>query len=304
MARTLSRNKSGAKYTIIFSLLPLILLLLVMRAYPIALGIARSFTNWDGMYQKDWVGLKNYINFIKEGPFLIILRNNLFLLLSVPLQVLIGFLVALLLYERVIGWRLFRAVIYTPQIISAVIISYLFKILFGLYGPVNIILKKIGLNSLAIEWFLNPYTALTVIVITLTWYGVGWQAIVMLGGMSSVDTSILEAAVIDGANYWQRAFRIMLPMILNVIEFGVIASSVWTLTQLFPFIHLMTKGGPGYETTTLDYMIYLKSFGYTFGINYGMGCAIAVILLFITLIITLIEMWMTRQVRFGKGSRA
>jgi len=300
MAQILSSNKSRIKCIIIFSLLPLVLLLLVIRAYPIALAIARSFTNWDGMYQKDWVGLKNYINFIKEGPFLIILRNNLFLLLSVPLQVLLGFFIALLLYERVIGWKFFRAVIYTPQIISAVIVAYLFKVFFGFHGPVNIILKIIGLNSLAIEWFRNPYTALSVMVISLTWYGLGWQAIIMLGGMSLIDTSILEAAIIDGANYWQRAFGIMFPMILRVIEFGVIASSIWTLTQLFPYIHLMTRGGPGYETTTLDYMIYLKSFGFSFGINYGAACAIAVILLFVIFIVTLIEMWITRRVQFGK----
>jgi ABC-type sugar transport system permease subunit len=137
-------------------------------------------------------------------------------------------------------------------------------------------------------------------VISITWYGIGWQAIVMLGGMSSIEPSVFEAAIIDGANYWQRAFRIMFPMILRVIEFGVIASSVWTLTQLFPFIHLMTRGGPGYETTTLDYMIYLKSFGFSFGINYGMGCAIAVILLFIVLGLTLLEMWVTKQAEVGR----
>ena len=139
----------------ILSLLPLILILLVMRVYPIAVAIARSFTNWDGIYQKDWVGLRNYIEFIREGPFLMILRNTLILLLNVPLQVFFGLLVALLLYERVIGWKFFRAVIYTPQIISAVIIGYLFRIFFGFRGPVNIILKAIGLESMAIEWFGN-----------------------------------------------------------------------------------------------------------------------------------------------------
>lgn len=294
------RYKRKIPWVAILSLLPLILILLVMRAYPIAVAIARSFTNWDGIYQKDWVGLRNYIEFIKEGPFLMILRNTLILLLNVPLQVFFGLLIALLLYERVLGWKFFRAVIYTPQIISAVIIGYLFRIFFGFRGPVNIILKAIGLESMAIEWFGNSYTALAVIVISITWYGIGWQAIVMLGGMSSIDPSVLEAAIIDGANYWQRAFRVMFPMIIRVIEFGVIASGVWTLTQLFPFLHVMTRGGPGYETTTLDYMIYLKSFGFSFGINYGMACAIAVILLFIILALTSLEMLALRRAEIGR----
>jgi ABC-type sugar transport system permease subunit len=284
----------------IFSLLPLILILLVMRVYPITVAIARSFTNWDGIYQSDWIGLQNYIEFMRDGPFLMILRNTLILLLNVPLQVFFGLLIAMLLYERILGWKFFRAVIYTPQIISAVIIGYLFRIFFGFRGPMNIILKAIGLESMAIEWFGNSYTALAVIVISITWYGIGWQAIVMLGGMSSIDPSVLEAAIIDGANYWQRAFKVMFPMIIRVIEFGVIASGVWTLTQLFPFLHVMTRGGPGYETTTLDYMIYLKSFGFSFGINYGMACAIAVILLFIILALTSFEMLVSKRAELGR----
>ncbi len=134
-----------------------------------------------------------------------------------------------------------------------------------------------------------------VIVISLVWFGIGWQAIVMLGGLSTISPSVFEAAILDGANYWQRAFRVIVPMMIRVIEFAVIASSVWTLTQLFPFLYSMTRGGPGYETTTLDYMIYLKSFGTGAGSNYGMACAIAVILLFIVTVLTLIERRVTEQ---------
>jgi len=293
------RYNPKTKWAAMLSLLPLIIILILIRFYPISVAIYKSFTNWDGLYQSDWVGLSNYVGFIKSGPFLKILRNTVILLLSVPLQVFFGLLIALVLYERVIGWEFFRAVIYTPQIISAVIIGYLFRIFFGFHGPVNIILKGLGLDSYAIEWFGNPYTALMVIVITLTWYGIGWQTIVMLGGMASIDPSILEAALLDGANYWQRAFKIMFPMILWVIEFGIIASSVWTLTQLFPFIHVMTRGGPGYETTTLDYMIYIKSFGFSFGINYGMACSIAVILLFFIISLTAFEMMISRRIEVG-----
>lgn len=282
------------------SLLPLILILLSLRVYPIAVAIGKSFTNWDGLFQSDWVGLNNYVKFISGGLFFMILRNTFILLLNVPLQVFIGLLVALLLYERVVGWKFYRAVIYTPQIISSVIIGYLFRIFFGFRGPVNIVLRLVGLETLAIEWFGNPYTALAVIVISIVWYGIGWQTIVMLGGMSTISTSVFEAAILDGANYWQRAFKIVFPMIIRVIEFGVIASGVWTLTQLFPFLHSMTRGGPGYETTTLDYMIYLKSFGFSFGINYGMACAIAVILLFIILALTLLEMRITNRAEMGR----
>ena len=290
----LTRNQVTRRQAYL-SLLPIIVILLVLRVYPISVVIMKSFTNCDGLYKNDWVGLKNYIVFIKDGPFLLILRNTLFLLASVPLQVFLGFLVALLLYEKVIGWRFFRAVIYMPQIISAVVIGYLFKIFFGLRGPFNAFLIAIGLDSMAIEWFGNSYTALLIIVISLVWFGLGWQAIVMLGGLSTISPSVFEAAILDGANYWQRAFMVVIPMLMRTFEFAIIASSVWTLTQLFPFLYSMTRGGPGYETTTFDYMIYKKSFGTSSGSNYCMACAIAVILLFIVLSLTLIERRVTEQ---------
>jgi multiple sugar transport system permease protein len=275
---------------IFLSLLPVLLILAVFRVYPIAMALWRSFTNWDGLYRSDWIGLRNYVRFVNDGSFWMILRNTLFLLINVPLQVFIGLIVALLLYERVAGWRFYRSVIYIPQIISAVIIGFLFKIFFGYNGPVNAVLKAIGLGSLAIEWFGNSYTALAVIVFAIVWFSIGWQAIVLLGGMSAIPASVFEAAVIDGANYWQRAFKIVIPMLVRVLEFAVIASMVWTLTQLFPFLYAMTRGGPGYETATLDYMIYMKSFGMGFGSDFGLASAIAVMLLVLVLALTMIEM--------------
>ena len=201
-----------------------------------------------------------------------------------------GLLVAMLLYEEVKGWRFFRAIVYVPQIISAVIIGYLFRIGFGLDGPINRLLADMGAKLLAIEWLGNAPSALFVLVVCLTWFSIGWQAIVILGGLSAIPPSVFEAAVIDGARYWQRAFRIVIPMLVRVIEFAVIASGVWTLTQLFPFLFAMTKGGPGYETSTLDYMIYLKSFGIGFSSDYGTASAIAVMLLALVLALTVIEM--------------
>ena len=290
-----SRRRRTRRREIFFSLLPILVILLVFRVYPIVTALGKSFTNWDGLYRSDWVGLRNYISFVKDPTFWLVLRNTLILLINVPLQVLIGIIVALLLYEQVPGWRIYRAVVYTPQIISAVIIGFLFKIFFGYDGPFNGILRAIGLGGIAIEWFGNSLTALGVIVFSIVWFSIGWQAIVILGGLSSIPTSVFEAAIIDGANYWQRAFKIVVPMLGRVIEFAVIASGVWTLTQLFPFLFSMTKGGPGYETSTLDYMIYLKSFGTGFGRDYGTASAIAVMLLILVLALTMIEMKLTNR---------
>lgn len=272
----------------VLSILPVLIILVIMRLYPVLTAIYRSFTNWNGLYRNDWVGLRNYIDIFTNSPFWMLLRNSLVLLTSVPLQVLLGLLVAVLLYEEVRGWRFFRAIVYLPQIISAVTIGYLFKVAFGLDGPINLVLRKVALNFLAIEWLGNNYTALGVLVFCLTWFSIGWQAIVILGGMSKIPPEIFESAKMDGANYWQRTFLVVVPIITRTIEYGVIMSMVWTLTSVFAFIYSITSGGPGYETSTIDYMIYIKF--YQASANYGFACALAVILLIIILVITIVEM--------------
>lgn len=286
------RTNQGIKQTrtrqAILSVLPVVLVLLVIRVYPMIAAIYRSFTNWNGLYRQDWVGFKNYIDIFTGGLFGTLLRNNMVLLISVPLQMFFGLLVAVLLYEEVKGWQFFRSVIYLPQIISAVTIGYLFRVAFGLDGPVNMILRNLKLDSLAIEWLGNSATALGVLVLCLTWFSIGWQAIVILGGMSKISPEIFEAAKMDGANFWQRTFNIIVPMISRTLEYCFIMSMVWTFTSVFAFIYSITSGGPGYETSTFDYMIYTKF--YQASANYGYACALAVILMVIILIITVLEM--------------
>lgn len=278
----------------ILSVLPVILILLVIRFYPMAMAIYRSFTNWNGLYRSDWVGLSNYIEIFTNSLFWKLLRNSLVLLTTVPLQLIIGIFVAVLLYEEVRGWQFFRTIIYLPQIIAAVTIGYIFRVAFSLDGPVNLVLRRIGLDFIAREWLGNTTTALGVLVFCLTWFSIGWQAIVILGGMSKISPEVFEAAKMDGANYWQRTFYIVIPMISRTIEYAVIMSMVWTLTSIFAFIYTITAGGPGYETSTIDYMIYTKF--YQAGAPYGYASALATILLVIILIITIVEMRYTNKV--------
>jgi len=278
----------------ILSILPTIIILIFIRFYPIGEAIYRSFTNWNGLYQNDWVGFQNYIDIFTNSPFWTLLRNSFVLLISVPLQIVIGLIVAVLLYEEVAGWKFFRAIVYVPQIISAVIIGYLFRIAFGLNGPVNLFLRNLGLEFMSIEWLGNSASALFVLVFCLTWFSIGWQAIVILGGMAKLPPSVLESANLDGANFWQRTFLVIVPMIARTIEYGAIMSIVWTFTGTFAFIYSITYGGPGYETTTIDYMIYTKF--YQASANYGFATALAVILLVIILILTFIEMRFTNSV--------
>ncbi len=266
---------------------PVLLLLLSFRAYPLGRVLYDSLTNWDGLFRHDFVGLRNYARLLRTGYFWQTLANCLVMFVNVPIQVLVGLVVSMLLYEKTFGWRFFRSLYYLPQIVSAVIVGYLFAVFFSFDGPVNQALRAFGMKGLAVEWLGDRGTAIGVVVTALVWINIGWQGVLMLGGLSSIDPSVFDAARIDGANFAQRTFYVMLPMIGRVIEYSFIYSVAWTFTGLFPFIYSITNGGPGYDTTTLDFLVYQKAFREDSSL--GEACALAVVLLGIVSVLTLVQ---------------
>jgi len=275
------------------SVIPVILVLFAIRGYPLLIGVFKSFTNWNGMSQSTFIGAKNYITILKDPVFWNMLGNNLVFMVFIFFQLLFGITAAILFYQETPGWKIFRSLFYLPQIVSSVVIGYLFTVVFSYRGPLNVLLQKTGLEKLSMDWLGDRSSAIVIIILCLVWVNIGWQAMLGLGGLSSISPSILEAADIDGAGYWQKLFGITLPLLGRTIEYSTVISVIWVLTGLFPFIFSMTDGGPGYGTTTIDYMIYLKSFRMSSELGYA--SALAVILTVIVLLLTVIEMKMSNR---------
>lgn len=291
------QNRAGTRISArqgLLSVLPVLAVLIVIRGYPLVVGVVKSFTNWDGMTRNEFVGFTNYINILKDPVFYEMLKNNLTFMVFIVFQLVIGIGISILFYEETIGWKFFRSVFYLPQIISFVVSGYLFTVFFSYRGPVNSILKAVGLQSWCMEWLGERTSAIIIIIICLIWVNIGWQAMLGMGGLSSITPSIFEAASIDGAGYWQKLFLITIPMLARTIEYSLVISIIWVMTGLFPFIFTMTNGGPGYGTTTIDYMIYLKSFRMSSEMGYA--SALAVILTVIVLVLTVLEMKLSNKV--------
>ena len=270
------------------SVLPVLLLILLIRGYPMVSGIAKSFTNWDGLFKSDFIGLRNYVHILGRPQFWLLLSNNLILLIFIPFQLLFGLVVAMLLYEDIPGMKFYRACYYLPQVLSALSIGYLFSIFFGYNGPINTIFQSMGLLKEPVYWLGSRGTALAIIILCLVWINIGWQGMLFLGGMTQVSPEIFEAARLDGAGYWVRMFKIMLPQLVPTVEYSCITSVMWCFTGIFSLIFSITGGGPGYDTTTIDYMIYLK--GFRGNSEFGYACALSVILMLIVLAFTLVQM--------------
>ena len=274
--------------TLFLFTLPSVVMYTVFFTVTMAIGIYYSFTDWNGIGAAVSVGFKNYINILSSGQFWSLLRNNLIFLLFIPFQVLIGVIVAVLIYDGIPGGKIFRVIYYIPQVISAVIVGYLFKVLFSYDGAVNSVLKALHLIREAIPWLERSGTARTAVIICLVWVNIGWQCLLALGGLSSISPSVYEAARLDGAGYWTQLFRITFPLLGRTMEYSCITSVMWTFTGIFPYIYSMTGGGPGYDTTTLDYMVYLKSF--SANSQYGYASALSVLLIIVIMILTVVQL--------------
>ena len=157
--------------------------------------------------------------------------------------------------------------------------------LFSYDGAVNSVLKALHLIREAIPWLERSGTARTAVIICLVWVNIGWQCLLALGGLSSISPSVYEAARLDGAGYWTQLFRITFPLLGRTMEYSCITSVMWTFTGIFPYIYSMTGG---YDTTTLDYMVYLKSF--SANSQYGYASALSVLLIIVIMILTVVQL--------------
>ena len=275
------------------SVLPVLLIILIIRGYPIVFGIAKSFTNWDGLFRSDFIGLRNYVRILTRPQFWQLLSNNVILLTFIPIQLFFGLVVSMLLYEEIPGTKFYRACYYLPQILSALSIGYLFSIFFALNGPINALLSTLGLAKESIYWLGSRGAALGVIIFCLVWINIGWQGMLFLGAMTQISPEIFEAARLDGAGYWTRTFKIMLPLLVPTVEYSCITSVMWTFTGLYSLIFSITGGGPGYDTTTIDYMIYMKAF--RGNSEFGYACALSVILMLIVAAFTIAQLRASRR---------
>ena len=278
-----SYGKSDS-FNIVISILPIAILTLLLMVYPLVNIFIHGFTKWT-ISGATFIGLVNYKNLIISRHFFTLLKNNLILFLAIPVQIFFSLIIAYLLFEETWGWKFFRALFYLPAVLSAVVIGFLFRTSFSLNGPINAILKLLGLNFMAVNWLDNGRTAFLVVIVALIWSQFGMPVLIFLSGMDSIDNAIIDSAMVDGASWWQRFFKIIIPMIVGQIEFYTIVLVIIFFTASFGFIYSITSGGPGYSTTTLEYMIYLKAFRTNL---LGQAAALATILFVIVLMFVVV----------------
>lgn len=222
-----------------------------------------------------FVGLKNFIAALQDDVFWISLRHTLLWIgITVPAQLLLGLVTALILNQQFFWRPLARALIIIPWALPSVVIALMWVWIYDSnYGVLNDLLLRLNIIQNAVPWLANPDTALYAIILTLTWQGFPFFAVMILAGLQSIPASYYEAAAIDGASVWRQFWHITLPGIAGVMMTAVLLRIIWVANSI-DVIFVMTGGGPGYSTYTLPLYAFVKA---RTGLDFGNGSAIAVL---------------------------
>ena len=283
----LQRQRSRAGRLMI---LPAVILVVAVLGIPIGEAVYHSMTQWDGI-NSTWIGPSAYSHAFSDPTFWRVLENNALLLLAIPFAVLFPLGIAFLLNEKVPGWRLFRTIYFLPTAVSWVVIGMVAERFFARDGNLNGILAGLGLGFIHTDFLSNEHQALLAVGITFVWSMVGTNMIIFLTGIATLDPSLAEAARVDGTNAWQRLIHITLPQLRRFILFASVLTMISAFTALFSLIFVMTGGGPGYGTTTLEFFVYQNAFSQY---NFGYGALLGVVLFVIMAVVGLIQLLLLR----------
>ena len=288
-----SVNETTDAWILIF---PLILLMLLFTAIPIFSNFYYSLTKWNGISKPEFIGLENYARMVKDERFLSSIKNMGILICYIPLGVIFPLILAAVLRKGLAGWKIFRAVFYLPNILGPVLLGILFSIMFSQIGPITEILKLLRVpDAETIYLFGKSASAInTMAFLFVVWMRFGFGCIYFLAAMANIDASLYEAADLDGVNAFQKFFHVTVPNMVFSIQFFTVLAFIEVFARMYGLIFIITRGGPGYATYTLEFAIYNLSFS---AMQKGYASAWAVMLFFCCAVIAIIQI---RLIKRGK----
>jgi lactose/L-arabinose transport system permease protein len=268
---------------------PASLLIFVLSFYPMIQALLLSLQTGRGNTLK-FAGLRNYARLLEDEQFRIAVGNVfVYLIIQVPVMLFLALILASILNSQKLALKgFFRTLIFLPCATGLVAAAIIFKSFFSVDGLVNTILIRTGAVAGPVDWLTHPFLAKIVIILVITWRWTGYNTIFYLAGLQTIESSIYEAARIDGANSVQQFFSITLPLLRPVILLTTIMSTNGTI-QLFDEVRSMTNGGAGYiGIMTISQYIYNLSFIYS--PQFGYAAAVSYTILVMVAVLSFIQM--------------
>lgn len=280
------KQKQSNLLTAMIFILPAVIGTFIFIIIPVIFSFSLSFCKWDLLNEISFAGLSNYKDILTDSLFLKILGNTFVYALSVSvLGVIIPLLLACILNNKIRGSEFYKTAYFIPFITPMIVIALVWQWIFD---------PNIGcLNQLLhirINWLYDKAYAMPALIAVSVWKLTGYNMIIFLSGLASINQDLLEASKIDGANAFNMFTNITVPLLSSTVFFVIVITSISSF-QVFDLIYMMTQGGPDNSTMVLVYSIYKYAFQY---FDAGKASAIAYILFAIIFVLVLFQ-WKLRK---------
>jgi multiple sugar transport system permease protein len=277
-------------------LIPGMALFAIFMIYPLVKALQISFYDWSVLPGKEstFVGLSNYARAFNDPITRIAFRNTvLYMVITVPGQMILAMAAALLLNSITRGRILFRTLYYIPVITSWVIVSLLFKYLFQWPGGLinTLLVDTLHIIQDPIQWLMQPSTALMAIMALGIWKGIGWSMVIYLAALQTIPVELYESAAMDGASGWQRFWKITLPLIRPTIVFTLVMLVIGGF-NVFISVILITGGEPMHQTEVVLTYLYSQAFDF---LDFGYGAALSYLMAGLILILSFLQLKFLRR---------
>lgn len=256
---------------------PSYVILLLFLGYPLLNCLKLAFSNYKVTQPDDmtFAGFDNFIKIFQDPEIIMISLNTLkFVVITLSLQLILGFILAMALKRRFRGRGIYQGIVFLPWAFSGFIVGLIFQWLFNAeYGPINDILLKVGIINEKISFLGSPDFALWTVIIALVWQGIPFFGIMILAALQSVDEGLMEAAVIDGASAFQRFTNVTIPCIKPTLIVTIMLRTIWIFNNA-DIIYIMTNGGPANTSHTLASYMFTKAYS---TLDFGYASALGVL---------------------------
>ncbi|HUX21772.1 MAG TPA: sugar ABC transporter permease [Spirochaetia bacterium] len=266
--------------------LPSFVLFFVFDGLAVLVSFGLSFTKWNLFNAVHFAGISNYVFLFHDPVFHKVLINTvLFVVGTVPIQMVLSLAVALLLNREIPGRPVFRLMYFLPVVSQPVAVALVWSWLFNTnYGLINSVISALGVSHPP-GWLNSTQWALPAVMVVAIWQQVGYSMVLFLAGLQSIPQELYDAGELDGAVGWDRLRYLTLPMLSPTTFFILIISVIFSF-QVFDLTFVMTNGGPANATNTIVFDIYQNAFVFY---RMGVATAIAWVLFFIIFVFTLIQ---------------
>lgn len=269
----------------VLMLVPLFVIMGLLYVYPVGRTVYTSFTNLNFVSSAptEWIGLDNFRDYLSSPDGTATLRHTfVFTAIATAIETVLGFALALLLHRMIRGRGLVRTILLLPMMFAPVVAGYEWRWIFDdQLGIANYLLQEIGIIDHPIAWLSDPTFAMWTIITADVWYSTPFLMVILLGGLQALPTEPFEAARVDGASAWATLWHVTIPLLRPVLLAAVLIRAMDAF-QIFDLPFIMTYGGPGIATETVNTWTYKTAFH---DFNMGDAAAISMVALVAMLLI-------------------